>query len=644
MKSRVLGPCSLALVLAVLSGCSQRASKSDAETPIAAQAQKPVELARASDADALPDNPSDAAFRRLDTEQALPAGLNLSPAVSEILKLATAGVKEDVLLAYVDRSDSTFTLGADEIIYLNDLGVPSAVVSAMIKRDAVLRNAATTADESAATSELSPAVSKSLSAQQSSKSASPAVSELAESDSVFRDALSPYGRWVEIDGYGECWIPAVETTDPNWQPYFDAGHWEYVDAGWYWLSDYSWGWAPFHYGRWFHHRYLGWCWEPDPVWGPAWVSWRYTDEYCGWAPLPPAAKYTKATGLVVNGRTVGADFTFGLNADSYAFIPFSHFRDHQLRPYRVPRPEIAALFNSTTPVTRITGPDNSVINHGIPPTRIAFLTGAPVERIPLANLHPNQPLPAQPASAPQFRPAARPAPQPPTRPNTGVLAAGQQENYPPNSLVVIGRQTHQTPQFPAAHSEYSSRQSQPSFLAETDNGSFQFTENQAEPTYPSFSESSGQFTGGQWPPNTLPTAYYNSSTAPSPGRTPSHTLLAAPESHVGGSQTLSQTSPGHQPPPQNHTLSDTLSHPPQPTQQAPPHQPPPDSHSRPELPPPPVQQQNHPAPEPPPPPRQAQPESHPTQPPPPPPTPAPAPPPQPSSSSSSHSGSDTRPR
>jgi len=54
--------------------------------------------------------------------------------------LAAAGIKETVLLAYVDRSESSFDLEADEIIHLNDLGVPASVVSAMLKRDTVLRN------------------------------------------------------------------------------------------------------------------------------------------------------------------------------------------------------------------------------------------------------------------------------------------------------------------------------------------------------------------------------------------------------------------------------------------------------------------------------------------------------------------------
>src|SRR5207302_3435873 len=103
----------------------------------------------------------------------------------------------------------------------------------------------------------------------------------AEADySDFSDALAPYGNWVDVAGYGRCWQPAVGAVNPGWRPYCDRGHWAYTDSGWYWMSDYSWGWAPFHYGRWFQHERLGWCWTPDNVWGPAWVSWRYSNNYC----------------------------------------------------------------------------------------------------------------------------------------------------------------------------------------------------------------------------------------------------------------------------------------------------------------------------------------------------------------------------
>ena len=31
----------------------------------------------------------------------------------------------------------------------------------------------------------------------------------------------------------------------------------------------------------------GWFWIPGDEWAPAWVDWRYSNDYVGWAPLPP---------------------------------------------------------------------------------------------------------------------------------------------------------------------------------------------------------------------------------------------------------------------------------------------------------------------------------------------------------------------
>ena len=92
--------------------------------------------------------------------------------------------------------------------------------------------------------------------------------------SYFYNDLSPYGSWVNLEGYGWCWQPRAVVVSPGWRPYCDGGYWVYSDAGWYWQSTYSWGWAPFHYGRWYAHPRCGWVWMPDRVWGPAWVTWR----------------------------------------------------------------------------------------------------------------------------------------------------------------------------------------------------------------------------------------------------------------------------------------------------------------------------------------------------------------------------------
>src|SRR5690606_36433667 len=118
----------------------------------------------------------------------------------------------------------------------------------------------------------------------------PIVGETAPQEiniNYFENALAPYGTWIDVADYGRCWQPTVVLINRSWRPYADRGRWVYTSHGWYWQSDYSWGWAPFHYGRWHQDRRHGWVWVPGSTWGPAWVSWRYTDDYCGWAPLPP---------------------------------------------------------------------------------------------------------------------------------------------------------------------------------------------------------------------------------------------------------------------------------------------------------------------------------------------------------------------
>ena len=107
-------------------------------------------------------------------------------------------------------------------------------------------------------------------------------------DAEFRIALSPYGRWQRHARWGEVWLP--DPVPADWRPY-TRGRWIYTDDwGWYWEAadeEAAWGWVAYHYGRWVNDHDLGWIWIPGDEWGPAWVDWRYGDEYVGWAPLPP---------------------------------------------------------------------------------------------------------------------------------------------------------------------------------------------------------------------------------------------------------------------------------------------------------------------------------------------------------------------
>jgi hypothetical protein len=110
---------------------------------------------------------------------------------------------------------------------------------------------------------------------------------------LFYDELSPYGTWVDHPNHGYVWMPSG---DPGFAPYATAGHWVFTDDGLAWFSDYPWGWATFHYGRWDYDDGYGWLWVPDDEWGPAWVSWRSSPGYYGWAPLRPGISISVAFG------------------------------------------------------------------------------------------------------------------------------------------------------------------------------------------------------------------------------------------------------------------------------------------------------------------------------------------------------------
>ncbi len=103
---------------------------------------------------------------------------------------------------------------------------------------------------------------------------------------VFFEPLASHGRWLETERYGYVWVPA--RVDRKWRPYTE-GHWEYTKRyGWVWVSEEPWGWATYHYGRWSYDDGYGWYWVPGNKWAPAWVSWHRSDDYIGWAPLPPS--------------------------------------------------------------------------------------------------------------------------------------------------------------------------------------------------------------------------------------------------------------------------------------------------------------------------------------------------------------------
>jgi len=311
-------------------------------------------------------------------------------AVNEVLKLKGAGLDEETIVAFVKNKNLNYDLSADDAIRLRDQGLSSSVLNAML---------ASGKDVSTPPTTLPPSISQTPgSAQPLPPPFGPPgiASQPAFSPDVayFYQELDPYGHWIFAEDNQWCWQPAVVVGNAGWRPYWDQGHWVYTDHGWYWASDYPWGWAVFHYGRWHLHPHHGWIWFPDRVWGPAWVAWRTGGDYCGWAPLPPAAHYDAVAGnFLFRGRHVDVSFDFGLDWNHFNFCylreigerPRQHFHEEQ---------EIRTIYNQTTVINNYTvvkagneGEKHAhIVNHGIDPARVAEVKGRPIEAVKIQDL------------------------------------------------------------------------------------------------------------------------------------------------------------------------------------------------------------------------------------------------------------------
>src|SRR6266404_1187939 len=68
------------------------------------------------------------------------AGGIRSASAAEVVKLAESGSSDDVILAFIKNSPSTYNLSADGVIYLKDVGLSAPVVTAMLNHDNSLRS------------------------------------------------------------------------------------------------------------------------------------------------------------------------------------------------------------------------------------------------------------------------------------------------------------------------------------------------------------------------------------------------------------------------------------------------------------------------------------------------------------------------
>jgi Family of unknown function (DUF6600) len=190
--------------------------------------------------------------------------------------------------------------------------------------------------------------------------------------SVFYEPLAPYGTWIALPEYGQVWVP--HDVSPEWRPY-TIGRWVYTDYGWTWVSDQEWGWAPFHYGRWTFVASYGWVWIPGTVWAPAWVVWRHSPGWVGWAPLPP--QVVVRPGIEIRA----ANIDMHINPSWFCFVEEHRILAPHVRTYIAPPARNVSLIQVTQNVTHYTVIQNRVVNRGIPVERIERVIARPVPRM-----------------------------------------------------------------------------------------------------------------------------------------------------------------------------------------------------------------------------------------------------------------------
>jgi hypothetical protein len=179
-----------------------------------------------------------------------------------------------------------------------------------------------------------------------------------DSYDVFYDRLQSDGQWFNDPTYGLIWQPSVSSSDQNWRPYTD-GRWVYTDRGWTWISNENFGWATYHYGRWARLNDKGWVWVPGNTWAPAWVSWRESDDYVGWAPLPPEAQSQQ------NVRIEGwADNYYNIGPGSYVFVKTTDLPNQSYRRFIASSQDNFDIISRTKNVTGIYFGKTGVINSG----------------------------------------------------------------------------------------------------------------------------------------------------------------------------------------------------------------------------------------------------------------------------------------
>ena len=183
----------------------------------------------------------------------------------------------------------------------------------------------------------------------------------------FYDQLDAYGEWVWHPRFGYVWLP--DHVSESWRPY-TVGHWIYTDEyGWYWDSYEPFAWAVYHYGRWGYDPDYGWFWVPGDTWAPAWVQWRYGDDYVGWAPIGPRRE----------GYAYGVPEDYDpAVAEAWVFVPPRYLTSRSIYRYALPPSEFGAAFYGAPNVYRPQFKGGVVFNFGMPRDQVVRIIKRPI--------------------------------------------------------------------------------------------------------------------------------------------------------------------------------------------------------------------------------------------------------------------------
>lgn len=185
--------------------------------------------------------------------------VSLPDNAAEVLKLHDAKISDDTIRAFIANSGSTYTLTADQIIYLQEHGLSSELISAMLTqgRAATSPAPAPAPTPASAASPATPATSATPSVPASSAPATSAPAPAASTP-------PPTTTYVTTPAPTVTYVQPAPATVTYYYPAYSADPYPYyypyayyppvsfsIGWGWGWHGDHGWHGGSWH-GGWHH--------------------------------------------------------------------------------------------------------------------------------------------------------------------------------------------------------------------------------------------------------------------------------------------------------------------------------------------------------------------------------------------------------